>query len=800
MACNRFRSQSSSPFLPTQTNILSAPLSFQHSGITRVDIYFPHPLETNETPFQGKTLVPTPVVATTDIHNEFGRVLPKRDNPFTGSTSDVSQVTLRCNVDVQFLPRAPVLLAEEAIGGGAVQPAAPEPAHCESTHDVGRPRSLGAAGLYGGMHRRSPLHGRAWSAVQDMYRAALACDYYVTKYASKMNQTLKPIMDQLAAGIERLAAERAREDESAAEAARALAPLPVGAQGAEPPRKRRRGAYYARARRTVMRLATAANRSVWMSFSEIYIILTTGNDCLQTHMQHTLFCKRLLFMMEECRRALAGKTVRGDSGNQSVHALAFARGSVPSVAADGADQPVGALTGAGAAPPTAEQTDERKPLRVTTLGDSTSDDWRHRGRHLVDFNLFVYHMFVMRVPRTRASQEKYVFEFDAHYGMAMAYVQVLRRKLAVPRIHGAFCPTRDQDAEGNAKYKALLFGHATCLGPGQCQDVACFQSYLWPASGAPGEVAFAWTPAWRARRASIELAARRAEAKQVLARREIVLQDTTLCKEWWADSDVELQRGAPVQWYRHLLRMVLEVAFSNASAPEALLERPLQLLLAFSCVQHLWRHCPRGADQPADAEPSPCDPVAAGRHPDQLTLCEFNALLTRDIAENVDLLAEARGKPPAARRSAAQALAAESDAEGVDRDPVDPSLTAITVGTDEGILEDDVDFEDEVNEMARYPWTNATDIVDFVLHKEDAMGERPSSRDTDAKRHLRELACLLGDQYTGTAAFANWPAATAAATARPQGMTYGRALVGDALRQQAQWIIALPPHRIDSAK
>lgn len=78
----------------------------------------------------------------------------------------------------------------------------------------------------------------------------------------------------------------------------------------QPPLKTKRSDLYARARRTALRLATAANRSIWLSFSEIYLIVATGSDCFQTHVSVTLFTKRFSYMMEQCKRHFEGRTVR----------------------------------------------------------------------------------------------------------------------------------------------------------------------------------------------------------------------------------------------------------------------------------------------------------------------------------------------------------------------------------------------------------------------------------------------------------------------------------------------------------
>ena len=53
-----------------------------------------------------KALVPKPTVAANDdADNEFGRCVVRRENCFRGSTQDLCQVCLRCNVDYQYQNR-----------------------------------------------------------------------------------------------------------------------------------------------------------------------------------------------------------------------------------------------------------------------------------------------------------------------------------------------------------------------------------------------------------------------------------------------------------------------------------------------------------------------------------------------------------------------------------------------------------------------------------------------------------------------------------------------------------------------
>ena len=62
-----------------------------------------------------------PYVASTNVHNELGRVQVERHTPFRGSSTDVGQCAVRCNLDFQFMPRAPVL----AVDGGSAEKASP---------------------------------------------------------------------------------------------------------------------------------------------------------------------------------------------------------------------------------------------------------------------------------------------------------------------------------------------------------------------------------------------------------------------------------------------------------------------------------------------------------------------------------------------------------------------------------------------------------------------------------------------------------------------------------------------------
>ena len=99
------------------------------------------------------------------------------------------------------------------------------------------------------------------------------------------------------------------------------------------------------------------------------------------------------------------------------------------------------------------------------------------------------------------------FVFDEHYIKSKTYWQRLAQRISVPRVIGATCPRIDVDeGEENARYKLALFG----LTRGACADpVALSGSSLAP--GADGLARF--RTAWKARRAQLEVEARKADTK-----------------------------------------------------------------------------------------------------------------------------------------------------------------------------------------------------------------------------------------------------------------------------------------------
>ena len=63
-----------------------------------------------------------------------------------------------------------------------------------------------------------------------------------------------------------------------------------------------------RARKTTLRIATAANRCSWCSVCELACYITTGALTRKTHVPVAVFLSRPMYMLQECRRLLQ----RGD--------------------------------------------------------------------------------------------------------------------------------------------------------------------------------------------------------------------------------------------------------------------------------------------------------------------------------------------------------------------------------------------------------------------------------------------------------------------------------------------------------
>ena len=224
---------------------------------------------------RGKGLVTKPFVANTNERNELGRVLVERHTPFRGVTTDVGQSGARCNLDFQFMPRAPVLAVELSSDeelDSAAKPGAAEQLHAEQA-DAKKTTARKLAGrskkfltyekaeAFYGIRLQLPDNAALRQATRSMlamWQAAHNTDYYITKYGTKALEQLQNLIAQFALGLRRLELEE--EQEQGAGDAAVLQNLE---------------AYKQRARRVTLRLAMAANRATWASCCRMALFIRT---------------------------------------------------------------------------------------------------------------------------------------------------------------------------------------------------------------------------------------------------------------------------------------------------------------------------------------------------------------------------------------------------------------------------------------------------------------------------------------------------------------------------------------------
>ena len=89
-----------------------------------------------------------------------------------------------------------------------------EPGGCQNMRWRRGLKDTGASLVALGVHVVSPLSADAAEILQcitDAFRKAMAMDYYITKYQSKVMEALAPLFKSLLPGIQRLAAEQEEE-------------------------------------------------------------------------------------------------------------------------------------------------------------------------------------------------------------------------------------------------------------------------------------------------------------------------------------------------------------------------------------------------------------------------------------------------------------------------------------------------------------------------------------------------------------------------------------------------------------
>jgi hypothetical protein len=218
----------------------------------------------------GKALVAEPTVsAADDADNEFGRCKVRRGNCFRGSSQDLCQACLRCNVDYQYQHRTfpEREIDEQEIADGAAY---------QKPHQ-------NLPGILGWLARRgSAANGKTVELLLQSFaiaaRASAVADFYATKYLAKPQQWLASALGPLISGYRKKEEEQNQMEEKPSVQKMSLQKL-----------------------RTAI---FAANRSVWISSCEACLFLETGGSAVLSHPDVAVHGRKGLFMMNECKRIL----------------------------------------------------------------------------------------------------------------------------------------------------------------------------------------------------------------------------------------------------------------------------------------------------------------------------------------------------------------------------------------------------------------------------------------------------------------------------------------------------------------
>ena len=170
-----------------------------------------------------------------------------------------------------------------------------------------------------------------------------------------------------------------------------------------------------------------------------------------------------------------------------------------------------------------------KTLRATT---SAHDDWLRRGLYLHDIAFHTYTEYVdrVRLPR-RALADTQLFPFEPHYALSRSYGQRIRTPACIPALEALkFVPPEERTREENALYKLLVGSLVRCTCPESCCDPLLFKSRLTRSGSAAKPGSWSWRLTWKARRAELEVLARRGECKTDNARRVPCILDTTMLR------------------------------------------------------------------------------------------------------------------------------------------------------------------------------------------------------------------------------------------------------------------------------
>ena len=250
---------------------------------------------------RGKDPVSKSMIADGNDQNEFGKAGVPRQSPFTSTSSDVIQSGTRSNGDLQYQKRAiPTqatdeedylyqMRAEAKVQKAIIQNGDTRYTKADGTHNA-VPwedtviRKMAQSFLCGcGLARQGSHKPKEMlmiiATLATAMRAANVADFYMTKYQSKAQEMLGPVIQPFIAGMRRLA-----QAESEPEAANSK--------------------MITLARKRIRCFIFAANRTVWYSACELAVFLRTGCTCVMSEPATKVFSGKGFAMMHECKRIL----------------------------------------------------------------------------------------------------------------------------------------------------------------------------------------------------------------------------------------------------------------------------------------------------------------------------------------------------------------------------------------------------------------------------------------------------------------------------------------------------------------
>ena len=707
---------------------------------------------------RGKQLVSEPYVSAEEDANMYGRPVPVRTHPFTTSSNDCALSCLRCNVDCQFVART----LPEALTVCDVNPQHAD-SQMDFSLDLSDDQTPVAAWMLPIAGRLNAFKRSFAKALQAMFRAAHCCDFYITKYQTKPQQTMTPLTEVFADTIHKIQREPVSEEVCESEQ------LPKKRKTVEASRRQ--------AQSLLIKMTSALNRCHWHSIAEICGQIMTGAARLQTHSSYTIPMRKIVFMLSACKNNLnanareAGAILDEEpEGAMEMGALHCSASGLPQTATSAGTQDEAQDSVLESEDP--DITTSSEPMRWSVTY-SLIDDWLHRGPLLKEFNLYTYAMYVKRCPQSTRDS----IPFESHYTLSSSCSQQIRRKCVIPVISGFQYKSEQQDAETSSMIKAIMFSNISCRGPSYCACPSNFAGLLLPGKE-KGHCKWLFRQYWKIRRCELDILARRADRKAEKASRVLVLRDTTLFKSWLPPEQANPeQHKATVVAIRGVLADVLE----SRGLPNSVLCR----IPEFLCAVHIdQQECPTAEPD----EPTCCIPAHAEYHVDQCHVEEFCAHVACNISLNIELTCEARSKPPTSQKPADIFVCEQEPAADVPAEPEAPYMDLEVMGAGDADQQDVDDVEDDaIQYFMCHPFERAQDVCNLALQKKKILEAGNAGRPSREQKMLREYASAYGDELFRPRPWKHVANLLATGSSEVSGLSFGqRSTI--VLQEQAAWI------------